>query len=86
MSYVPEERIGILHFGSAITQAVTVGISCQEDMYHYEITLASTESDGLSPLSEYGYIDHPEFSRPVEVNFAPRGTEAALSRSTPSRR
>ena len=76
----------ILHFGSAITQEVTVGISCHEYMYRYEITLASTESDGLSPLSEYGYIDHPEFSGPMEVNFTPRGTEAALSRSTPSRR
>ena len=72
----------ILHFGSAMTQEVTVGISCHECLYRYEIKLASTESDGLSPLSEYGYIDHPEFSRPVEVNFAPRGTEAALSRST----
>ena len=65
-----------------MTQEVTVGISCHELLYRYEIKLASTESDGLSPLSEYGYIDHPEFSRPVEVNFAPRGTEAALSRST----
>ena len=72
----------ILHFGSAMTQEVTVGISCHECLYRYEIKLASTESDGLSPLSEYGYIDHPEFSRPVEVNFAPRGTEPALSRST----
>ena len=82
MSYVPEERIGFLHFGSAMTHEVTVGISCHECLYRYEIKLASTESDGLSPLSEYGYIDHPEFSRPVEVNFAPRGTEPALSRST----
>ena len=72
----------ILHFGSAITQEVTVGISCHECLYRYEITLASTEADGLSPLSEYGYIDHPELSGPMEVNFTPRGTEAALSRST----
>ena len=72
----------ILHFGSAMTQEVTVGISCHECWYRYEITLAATESDGLSPLSEYGYIDDPEFSGPMKVNFTPRGTEAALSRST----
>ena len=74
----------ILHFGYATTQEVTVGISCHGDMYRYEITLASTESDGLSPLSEYGYIDHAEFSVPMEVNFTPRGMEAALSRSAHS--
>ena len=73
----------ILHFGSAITRELRIGISCHDHLYRYEITLASTESDGLSPLSEYGYIDHPELRVPLETYFTPRATEAEVSRSTP---
>ena len=72
----------ILHYGAAVTPELRISISCHDHLYRYEITLVSTESDSLAPLSEYGYIDHPELPHVLETYFASRGTEAEVSRST----
>ena len=71
----------ILHFGSEATDKLEIGMSCHSGLYRYEIVLSSTESDDLTPLSEYGYVNHPEFSDAREVHLTARGKEAAISRS-----
>ena len=73
----------ILHYGAGVTPELRISISCHDHLYRYEITLVSTESDSLSPLSEYGFIDHPELPHVLETYFTSRGTEAEVSRSTP---
>ena len=73
----------ILHFGSTVTNRLRIHVSFFEHAYQYEIILTSTDSDRLSPLTERGYVDHPDAPHPISpLDFRPRIGESEISRPT----
>lgn len=70
----------LLHFGSKVTRQMSLGVSFQEGVNQYEITLAATEGDELYPVSEeVRFWDKARYERPYSEGLSRRAAEAGIS-------
>ena len=73
----------VLHFGSKVTDKITIHISFKDRVNQYLVELQATETDQLYPAKETAYFwDKPAgYERPYEESLSPEGSEASISRS-----
>lgn len=74
----------VLHFGSKVTQTLSIKISFQDEVNQYQINLEPTDIDELIPHSESVYFWNKNYPQPY-VRPLPRvEKEAGISRSQSS--
>lgn len=71
----------ILHYGAKITPSLTVRVSLGQ-VYEYEVRVAATDSDGLSPTREK-CVEHRDGSRLQTTSLGGYGREAWISHRDP---
>ena len=77
----------ILHFGSKVTQELTIQVSFENRRYEYGITLAVSDTDELYPLSEDLFFRKSEkYPGPVRRGLSRSGGEAGISDPERNRR
>ena len=70
----------ILHFGSKVTETLSIHISFQSERNQYEIQLQPTAVDELAPTSETAYFwDKEHFRQPYSESLSQVGKEAGIS-------
>ena len=71
----------LLHFGSGVTEQVSIHISFTDLVNQYEINLEPTETDSLYPYSEFVYFwDRETYpDRPYQERLSTHSNEAAIS-------
>ncbi|MGD0074612.1 MAG: AAA family ATPase, partial [Candidatus Binataceae bacterium] len=73
----------LLHFGSKVTEKITIRISFQQEVNQYDLSLKPTEDDSLYASSEWVYFWDKSrgFSSPIGQDLLPResGREAGIS-------
>ncbi len=72
----------LLYFGSKNTDHIWIRISFQDEKNAYEIRLAPTADDQLTPIAETVYFWDKRYPRPYDQELTPRGGEAGISSST----
>lgn len=70
----------LLHFGSKVTEQMSLRVSFQGGRNQYEINLIATDADELYPGSEMVYFwDQREYEHPLGFSLPARGREAGIS-------
>ena len=82
----------VLHFGSKVTQELTIHVSFEDSRHEYGITLAASDTDELYPLSLYPLSEdlffrkREKYSKPVRRGLSRSGGEAGISDPERNRR
>lgn len=72
----------MLHFGSKMTSALRAHVALRGSVYEYDVTLAPTATDGLSPTRET-CVEHRGGQRLQTASLGGYGPEAWISRRDP---
>lgn len=76
----------VLHFGSKVTRELHIRISFLDERNQYEINLAPTSSDELTPQSEWAYYwNKSKYPSPMGEGLSRVGKEAGITAQTSSR-
>ena len=77
----------VLHFGSKVTQELTIHVSFENSRHEYGITLAASDTDELYPLSEDLFFwKREKYSESVRRGLSRSGGEAGISDPERNRR
>lgn len=72
----------VLHFGSKITQSISIHVAFQNETNQYSIELQPTDNDELVPTSEFAYFWNKTYSGPIGYGLDNGGKEAGISKQT----
>ncbi len=71
----------VLHFGSKVTQTLSIHIIFKDETNQYKIELQPTETDELAPTAEWIYYwNRQQYQHPYGESLERFGKEAAISR------
>ena len=69
----------LLHFGSKVTEELTVHVSFAGEVNQYKINLAATDADRLYPATEVCYFRGQDYPTPYQDPISGHSGEAGIS-------